>query len=515
MEQGDKEWCCHLLTHLNQQRKFGQRCDTLITIKGGFSIPAHSVILSASSPVFASALPARISTDNVVLFSLQDVEAETVENLLEFVYCGKICCENLQLKNLHLLAKKLDMQRLVCITKELKIENEHSYCLIKAEDDENGSLVMNCDEISTTNTEDSLNAITIWKSNAANEIDNIKSIVTDTSGSKTDKNLDKLIVIRPDLAPMINKQDYDEKRKDVLNDTNLPQCRPTINIVPDETNDVSAKKKKPRVRIRKKNRKCPHCVKKFTTITQLRHHIHTHTGEKPYKCDVCASAFATPMSLKTHKTMHTGGSFPCSQCNEIFTSKYHLKMHRRIHRENTKRVRIRERNRMCTHCGKLFTTITRLRHHEHTHTGEKPYKCDVCVSAFATPMSLKAHKNTHMGERFACDKCDKIYTSKYYLNMHAQIHTEKTLKTLKCEICCKTLGTIKGLKNHLKYVHTGRKDYSCSLCEKTFLNKLGLKTHELKHTGEKPFMCSGCLECFITLRALKRHEKKHIVEKDS
>ena len=45
---------------------------------------------------------------------------------------------------------------------------------------------------------------------------------------------------------------------------------------------------------------CPMCGKLCNGRHALRHHIFTHTGEKPYKCDVCGKAFSTKGNKRAH-----------------------------------------------------------------------------------------------------------------------------------------------------------------------------------------------------------------------
>ncbi|CAK1541520.1 unnamed protein product [Leptosia nina] len=43
------------------------------------------------------------------------------------------------------------------------------------------------------------------------------------------------------------------------------------------------------------------CTKRFATRGDLRKHIRTHTGEKPFVCDMCSRKFAQNVTLKFHK----------------------------------------------------------------------------------------------------------------------------------------------------------------------------------------------------------------------
>lgn len=86
------------------------------------------------------------------------------------------------------------------------------------------------------------------------------------------------------------------------------------------------------------------------------------SGDRPYPCMYCPKRFATNSNLRQHIRTHTG-----------------------------------ERPYICVYpgCGRGFNDATKLSNHHRTHTGERPFACRVCGHEFVTRNNLKSHLRSH------------------------------------------------------------------------------------------------------------------------
>lgn len=150
----------------------------------------------------------------------------------------------------------------------------------------------------------------------------------------------------------------------------------------------------------KKFWKCPHCEKHFNQSGNLKAHINTHTGYKPYTCNLCKRSFAQKSNLNYHmKASHDPQRpFKCNECDRAFSSMDQMVSHlqsKHVQQIDAQRT-LPPKKHHCPYCGKGFTQSFNLKLHVNTHTGERPYKCDLCGKTFTQRSNLNVHVNkTH------------------------------------------------------------------------------------------------------------------------
>ncbi|KAJ2943935.1 hypothetical protein O0L34_g8257 [Tuta absoluta] len=174
---------------------------------------------------------------------------------------------------------------------------------------------------------------------------------------------------------------------------------------------------------------CKVCSKKFSFLSALRRHEKQHERTESVHCTKCGGKFRDEILLKRHIQYAHKGTFQCKKCSSIFNSEAALGIHMKTHRPES------ERRLRCSYdgCGKTFNFAHHLKHHELTHTDDKPHVCVECGKRFIQLHHLKIHQRVHKPDSWLTCRvrgCHKEFTNEYALKRHIATHKNKESKSV-------------------------------------------------------------------------------------
>ncbi|XP_074254517.1 ras-responsive element-binding protein 1 isoform X2 [Saimiri boliviensis] len=288
------------------------------------------------------------------------------------------------------------------------------------------------------------------------------------------------------------------------------------------------------------------------------------------------------LGQKMEETKEEKSSYNCPLCEKICTTQHQLTMHIRQHNTDTGGA-----DHSCSICGKSLSSASSLDRHMLVHSGERPYKCTVCGQSFTTNGNMHRHMKIHekdpnsatatappsplkrrrlsskrklshdaeseredpapakkmvedgqsgdlekkADEVFHCPVCFKEFVCKYGLETHMETHSENPLR---CDICCITFRTHRGLLRHNALVHKqlprdamgrpfiqnnpsipagfhdlGFTDFSCRKFPR--ISQAWCETNLRRCISEQHrFVCDICDKAFPMLCSLALHKQTHV-----
>ncbi|XP_067309934.1 ras-responsive element-binding protein 1 isoform X3 [Pseudorasbora parva] len=279
---------------------------------------------------------------------------------------------------------------------------------------------------------------------------------------------------------------------------------------------------------------CPLCNKNCMTQHQLTMHIRQHntdSGGTDHSCSICGKALSSASSLDRHMLVHSGERpYKCVICSQTFTTNGNMHRHMKIHEKDANSIPTSNSSQINKH-RRLSTKRKPSAEDEAEQAEEPPVKKVMLMQKSGEDDSIKSEEDP-----LHCPICFKTFICKYDLESHMETHPDTTLR---CNICCITFRTHRGLLRHNAVIHnqlptdpTGRPfiqnnpsiplgfgdlafiDFSCQKfpqiaqiwCESN-LRRCSSKFHK--------FVCEVCNKAFPLQQSLDLHKSSHKCNTDT
>ena len=235
------------------------------------------------------------------------------------------------------------------------------------------------------------------------------------------------------------------------------------------------------VHTKREREKCPYCKKTFKNNRSLDEHKRTkhRDHKKQYECKQCNQVFQYILELRRHtNSIHlTKPYWECLDCKKTFKSKSALGEHKKREHGDCEKLY------KCSQCNDTFVYLSRLQQHAISHTDKRDHECSVCHKTYVYISALNRHiatKHSNKEKPFICEECGSKFFFTNSLKKHKLTHSVKNpseTKSQECQICKKRLSCQSALTRHQKIVHN--KDHlRCDRCNKTFASKKYLNHHK-------------------------------------
>ncbi|KAG5678482.1 hypothetical protein PVAND_008152 [Polypedilum vanderplanki] len=211
---------------------------------------------------------------------------------------------------------------------------------------------------------------------------------------------------------------------------------------------------------------CDLCGVSFDKKILIYAHMDKHRSDTT--CRVCHASFSRRNTLRIHLRTHFE-NFICEQCGYSTTNKItfrnHIKLHSVVNVNDNKIQKQQVKYRYpvvrgsfpCSHCGLIFSTKTTLIGHE-----------------------KRQHESGNKG--FKCQNCGLTVFRQKEFREHLMTHSNKPLLFCQYPNCDYYYNTVKRMNMHIRAVHETKNDnYECQNCKKTFKHRMSLEKHQMNN----------------------------------
>ncbi|XP_056377075.1 ras-responsive element-binding protein 1 isoform X2 [Hyla sarda] len=271
---------------------------------------------------------------------------------------------------------------------------------------------------------------------------------------------------------------------------------------------------------------CPLCEKVCNSQHQLTMHIRQHntdTGGTDHSCSICGKSLSSASSLDRHMLVHSGERpYKCSMCGQSFTTNGNMHRHMKIHEKDP---------------NSAITTSPPSPHKRRRLTSKRKPGPEEETEKEPAPPAKKVVEEIQQVEQLKktedvlpCPLCAKEFPCKSSLDTHMETHPEASLK---CDICCISFRTHRGLLRHNAVTHKllprdqsgkpfiqnnpsipagfndlGFTDFSCN--KFPIISQVWCETNLRRCISElHSFICEICNKAFPMPSALKLHLETH------
>lgn len=136
-----------------------------------------------------------------------------------------------------------------------------------------------------------------------------------------------------------------------------------------------------------------------------------------------------------------------------------------------------------------------------------PHTCDLCQRVFPSYNRMKQHiEVSHLKVRLPCERCGRQLIGRDALKVHIKFVHEKKDQKEKCDQCGRL---VKNMTVHKRTNHDPTNTRVCSICGRSFVNRIVYNAHLRRVHGPPRYQCQFCNKLFKQKKSLDQHTAAH------